>query len=83
MVWIDSKEYLRRNPDVAKAGVDPLWHVLSHVLDGPKEPRSLLIEGTAPPQSQLPAGFDPVAYLAYHFCGGRNNDFGRVCKVAL
>src|SRR5574340_1275751 len=51
---VTSKQYLEANPDVAKAGIDPLYHALTYAIDG-KEPRCLTI----------PDDFDGAAYLAH------------------
>jgi len=49
MAWMTSKQYLDANPDVKKAGVDALYHVLTYVLHGPCEPRPLWIDDTPSP----------------------------------
>jgi len=54
----DANAYLRANPDVAAAGVDPLRHYLDY---GQAEGRPLAPVSTPPPTS---SGFDGAAYLA-------------------
>lgn len=56
---VTSQQYLDANPDVKAAGVDPLQHVLTHVLTQPlslHEARKL----------DYPDDFDGAAYVAYH-----------------
>lgn len=54
MPWMTSAQYLDANPDVKAAGVDALYHVLTYVINGPKEPRSLWIDETAPAPDPTP-----------------------------
>jgi len=54
MPWMTGQQYLDANPDVKKAGVDPLYHVLTYVLHGRKEPRPLWIDPAEPPKPPDP-----------------------------
>ena len=62
MPWMTGQQYLDANPDVKKAGVDPLYHVLTYVLHGRKEPRPLWIDQP----EYAPPDWENAAYL-YHF----------------
>lgn len=62
MPWMTGQQYLDANPDVKKAGVDPLYHVLKYVLHGPKEPRPLWIDDQ--PQPPPPTNPGPPVLVA-------------------
>lgn len=69
MPWMTGAQYLAANPDVAKAGMDPLFHVLKYVLHGRKEPRPLWIDDKPTPPGPQPP--DPPV-------SGEITDFQRV-----
>lgn len=71
MPWMTSKQYLDANPDVKKAGVDPLYHVLTYVINGPKEPRPLWVDPEQPPPGPTPPNPQPPT-------SGEIKDFVRV-----
>jgi len=70
MPWMTSKQYLDANPDVKAAGVDALYHVLTYVINGPKEPRSLWVDEDTPSPTPDP---DPTPTPT-----GEIQDFNRI-----
>ena len=75
MPWMTGQQYLDANPDVKKAGVDPLYHVLTYVLHGRKEPRPLWIDPAEPPK---PPGPPPGPKPPDPTVSGEIKDFQRV-----